>query len=55
MSSAPAASPAAARVCFGLFSGTSSPKIPSEHFTTYFDYLNYTLLLFLLVSSLQAL
>lgn len=46
MSSVSAAGPAATRVCFGLFPGTSSPTISSEHFTTHFDYLHLAALLF---------
>lgn len=43
MSSAPAAGPAAARICFGLFSGTSSRTLPVYYGH---DHLNFTALLF---------
>lgn len=52
MSSAPAAGPAAARICFGLLSGTSSRTVPDYYGL---GHLNFTALLFLLNSSSQAL
>lgn len=51
MSSAPAAGPAAAKICFGLFSGTSSRTVPEYYGHSH---LNFTVLLFLLNSSSQA-